>query len=372
MNIAFFSESYKPYVSGVTNSIETLKKGLEELGHQVIVFSPSYPNSGPLTDVFRFPSIPAPYPGYRITIPVPGKYLDLLKTKKINIIHSHSPYQLGLLSMNYAKKLKVPFIFTMHTILSQYMHYIPLVPQSVSSFLMDAYIRWFCNRCGCVIVPTKKVMDQLRSTGIKSRIEIIPTGIDMTLVDKASASGIRGKYGIPDDAKLLLFVGRLAREKNLLFLLKAFELIQKKKGNVYLLIAAGGPMEKELKAAAPGNVIFAGAIGYPEVFNYYKASDIFVFSSLSETQGLVLAEAMACSVPQVAVDAEGASDVVKDGVTGYLTSHSEEAFSSAVLRLIEDEGSREKMSRSSIETARSVYSKEVFAQKIELIYKSMI
>jgi len=372
MNIAFFSESYKPYVSGVTNSIETLKKGLEELGHQVVVFSPSYPDSSPMTDVFRFPSIPAPYPGYRITIPVPGKYFDLLKTKKINIIHSHSPYQLGLLSMNYARRLKVPFIFTMHTILSQYMHYIPLVPQSVSSFLMDAYIRGFCNRCSCVIVPTKKVMNQLRSTGIKARIEIIPTGIDMSLVNSASTAGIRETHGIPKDAKLLLFVGRLAKEKNLFFLLKAFKLVLDKLDNVHLLIAAGGPMEDELKRAAPDNVIFAGAIGYPEIFNYYKASDLFVFSSLSETQGLALAEAMSCGVPQVAVDAEGASDVVKDGVTGYLVPPSEETFSLSIIKLLEDDGLREKMSRNSREIAGSIYSKETFAQKIELIYQSMI
>jgi len=372
MNIAFFSESYKPYVSGVTNSIETLKSGLEDLGHRVLIFSPGYPGTDGMDGVYRFPSLPAPYPGYRLTIPVPGKYLDLLKRSNIDVIHSHSPYQLGLLSMGYAKKLKIPFVFTMHTILSQYMHYIPLMPEKLSSSLMSAYVKWFCNRCSCVVAPAKKVKEQLISSGVIARMEIIPTGIDLAAVSSASSAGIREKYGIPEDAKLLLFVGRLAREKNLFFLLRAFQLMLSKRKDVYLLIAAGGPLEHGLKRAAPKNVIFAGAIGYPKVFDYYLASDIFVFSSLSETQGLVLAEAMACGIPQVAVDAEGVSEVVRNGATGFLVPPSEEAFSNKVLELLKDDILLQSMSRASKETARAVYSKEVFARKIELLYRSVL
>jgi glycosyltransferase involved in cell wall biosynthesis len=372
MNIAFFSESYKPYLSGVTNSIETLKKGLEGLGHKVMVFSPGYPGERQMPGVYRFPSLPAPYPGYRLTIPVPGKYFDLLKTTKIDIIHSHSPYQLGLLSMNYARKLKVPFVFTMHTMLGKYMHYIPLIPDKLLDLISSRYIKGFSNRCDRVVVPTEKVKQQLSSIGITSKIEIVPTGIDLSLVDSASPSGIRGKYGIPDGAKLLIFVGRLAKEKNIEFLLKAFETIRSQYDNVYLLLAARGPMEAELRKIASKNVIFAGEISYPKVLDYYAASDIFVFSSLSETQGLVLAEAMASGIPQVAVDAEGVSDVVKDGITGFLTPLSIEDFSSKVLKLLEDRDLWLSMSSASKYAARSDYSKEVFARKIELIYKSMI
>ena len=131
-------------------------------------------------------------------------------------------------------------------------------------------------------------------------------------------------------------------------------------------------MEGQLKKIAPKNVLFAGEVKYPEVLNYYAASDVFVFSSLSETQGLVLAEAMASGIPQVAVDAEGVSNVVKSGTTGYLTPLSIEAFSSKVLSLLDDEGLWRSMSKASKDIARSVYSKEVFAHKIELIYKSVI
>ena len=372
MNIAFFSESYKPYLSGVTNSIETLKIGLEGLGHKVMVFSPGYPGAKQMPNVYRFPSLPAPYPGYRLTIPIPGKYYDMLKAAKTDIIHSHSPYQLGLLSMNYARKLKIPFVFTMHTMLGKYMHYVPFIPDKLLDLISSRYIKGFCNRCDRVIVPTKKVKQQLSSIGISSKIEIIPTGVDLSLIASANPSGIREKYGIPDGAKLLIFVGRLAKEKNLAFLLKAFEVVRSLNNNVYLILAARGPMEAELKVAAPKNVIFAGEISYPKVLDYYAASDIFVFSSLSETQGLVLAEAMASGIPQVAVDAEGVSDVVKDKITGFLTPLSIEEFSKKTLELLGDPGLWTTMSKASKDTARTDYSKEVFARKIELIYRNVI
>ncbi len=372
MNIAFFSESYKPYISGVTNSIETLKKGLEGLGHKVMVFSPDYPGTQRTPEVYRFPSLPAPYPGYRLAIPLPGKYYGELKKAGINIIHSHSPYQLGLLSMSYARKLKVPFVFTMHTILGKYMHYVPIIPDQLLDFFSSRYIKWFCNRCDCVVVPTEKIKRQLSSIGVKARMEVVPTGIDLSLPDAADPSGIRQKHGIPGGAKLLLFVGRLAREKNITFLFRAFESILSRRGDVYLLLAARGPMENELKKISPKNVVFAGEIHYPEVLAYYAASDVFVFSSLSETQGLVLAEAMASGIPQVAVDAEGVSDVVRDGITGYLTPLSIEAFSTRVLKLLDDHDIWLSMSKASKDVARSAYSKEAFAGKIELIYKSVI
>ena len=372
MNIAFFSESYKPYLSGVTNSIETLKNGLEELGHKTLVFSPNYPGAPAVPGVYRFPSIPATYPGYRITIPVPGMYFNKLKENQINLIHSHSPYQLGLLSMRYAKKLKIPFVFTMHTILSKYMHYVPLIPRKLSIKLMDQYIKWFSNRCNCVIVPTDKVAQIMHSIGIKTRIEIVPTGIDLNLAKKANPFGIRKKHGIPEDAKLLIFVGRLAKEKNIQFLLDSFKIIQEKEKHTFLIIAATGPLENELKRASPKNVVFAGRIPYPKVLDYYAASDIFIFSSLSETQALVLVEAMALGIPQVAVDAEGVSDIIKNGVTGYLTAPSRELFSAKIIELMKDELLHEKMSRSSGEIAKAIYSKEVFAHKIEQIYKSVI
>ena len=372
MNVAFFSESYKPYISGVTNSMETLKSGLEELGHRVLVFSPNYPSAKKEKDIYRFPSLPSTYPGYRLAIPMPGRTLNILKESGVEIIHSHSPYQLGQLSRHYARKLKIPYVFTMHTLLSQYMHYVPFLPEDILINFTSAYIKSFCNRVDCVITPTNKVSNELRSIGVRTRIEVVPTGMDMALAEKADPKGVRYNHGIPKHAKVLLFVGRLAKEKNLDFLLKAFEAIRGDRNDLYLLIAAGGPMNSELKGRGIRNAIFAGAVGYPEIFNYYAASDIFVFSSLSETQGLVLAEAMACGIPQVAVAAQGVSDVVVDGVPGFVTKESIDDFAAKVSELLSDDILYLKMSQGSRSNAQKVYSKEAFARKIEQVYKSVI
>jgi 1,2-diacylglycerol 3-alpha-glucosyltransferase len=372
MNIAFFSESYKPYLSGVTNSIETLKNALEKRGHNVIVFSPDYPGADADSSVIRFPSLPSPYPGYRLAVPIKFKILETLKKHKIQIVHSHSPYQLGITSMHYAHKLEVPFIFTMHTMLGQYMHYFPLISSKLTGTFTAKYVEWFCNKCDRIIVPTKSVEQSLVRGGVRTKINIVPTGLDITLAEKASPKGVREGLGIPHDAKILLFVGRLAREKNIPFLFNAFKRIRKEMDNVYLVIAAGGPIEGYLKNLAPENVIFAGQQRYPKVLDYYAAADIFVFSSHTETQGLVISEAMSCGLPQVVVKAPGVKDVVIDGYTGILTRDAFSSFADQCLRLLKNPTLLKAYSKNSYSTAKKLYSSEVFGQKIEQVYKSVL
>ncbi len=226
-------------------------------------------------------------------------------------------------------------------------------------------IKWFCNRCDRIIVPTEKIKKELAGTGIRTGIEVVPTGVDLDLIRSENPSFVRRKHGIPEHGKVLLFAGRLAKEKNLPFLFKAFETIISQSEDTYLLLAAGGPMRKELEKIAPKNVIFAGEIKYPEILDYYAASDIFVFSSLSETQGLVLVEAMASGLPQVAVDAEGVSDVVRNGKTGYLTQLSIDGFSSKVLDLLGDAALRRKMSDASKDVAKiGIFQKSLSQAKL--------
>lgn len=372
MNIAFFSESYKPYLSGVTNSIETLKKGLEDMGHKVFIFSPNYPKAKIEKNVFRFPSIPSPYPGYRLAIPFKVKVKKMLKKHKIDIVHSHSPYQLGLVSMHFARKLNIPFVFTMHTMLGKYSHYVPLLSSKLSGRVTSKYVEWFCNRCDLVIAPTSSVKEDLKKGGVRAKIEVVPTGLDINLASKADPSGIRELYCIPKKSKLLLFVGRLAKEKNIPFLFKVFKKLSSENNDLYMLIVASGPLENKLRAAAPKNVIFAGSIGYPKILDYYSAADLFVYSSMTETQGLVLAEAMACGLPQVAVNADGVRHVVKNGVTGVLTKHSINDMASVVTKLLNDKNELRKLSLNSTKMAKNHYSQKIFAKKIESIYNSVL
>jgi len=375
MKIAFFSESYKPYLSGVTNSIETLFNELRSMGHDPYVFAPDYPDAKISENIYRLPSIGSPYPKYRLAIPRPFEVLKVLKEKGINIIHSHSPYQLGLMSMWCAGKLDLPFVFTMHTLFDKYMHYVPLIPAKLKEGFMREYIKGFSNRCDVIIVPTQKAKEYIGSTGVTSRIEVIPTGLDLRLFDKLDPRGVREKHGISQDCIVLLFVGRLAKEKNLPFLLRAFRLVQKEINNIKLLLVAGGPLESELKKEAADigiseKTIFTGEIGYPEVLNYYAAADLFVFSSLTETQGLVLPEAMAAGLPVVALNSEGVSNIVKEGESGFLVEPSENLFAEKVIYLLLNKERLNEL-RISTKAYAASFSSKTFAGNIEKIYLSL-
>ena len=378
MKIAVFSESYKPYISGVTRSIETFEKELTLLGHEVFVFAPGYPgHKDDSKKIIRFPSLPTKYPGFRIALPLPF----FIPGTGFDVIHSNSIFQLGILSLLYAKRKKIPFVYTFHTMFTEYLHNVP-IPKWISLPFVSFLIRSFCNRCDQLIVPTSKTKNYLEGFGVKAPIEVVPSGIDMDLVEKASPGGIRERLGIPKESPVLIFVGRLSKEKNIPFLFDAFKIVLNSTGvgTIHelpvLLIVAGGPLEKEYKQMVADmgiskNVVFAGQAPYPEVLNYYKAGDIFVFSSKTETQGLVVAEAKACGLPAVALDAQGISECIHDGEDGFLVGENKQIFAEKILMLIKNYDLRAKMSKTARQNAGKEFSSAILAKKLELIYNSV-
>ena len=384
MKIAVFSESYKPYISGVTRSIETFEKELTLLGHEVFVFAPDYPGyKDNNKKIIRFPSLPTKYPGFRIAIPMPN-YIPGIS---FDVIHSNSIFQLGILAMLYARIKRIPFVYTFHTMFTEYLHNVP-VPKSISFPIVSFLIKSFCNRCQQIIVPTAKTKKYLESFGVKAPIEVLPSGIDMSFVEKASSCGIRENLGIPKEAPVLVFVGRLSKEKNIPFLFDMFKIVLGSVGAIHpsagsgqvklpvLLIVAGGPMEKEYKQMVldmgiSKNVVFAGQLAYPEVLNYYKAGDIFVFSSKTETQGLVVAEAKACGLTAVALDAQGISECIHDGADGFLLPENKQMFADKILLLLQNHDLRSAMSRTARQNAVNEFSSAILAKKLELIYNSV-
>ena len=378
MNIAFFTESYKPYISGVTVSIETLAKELRNLGHRVYIFAPHYKGHADSDrDIFRFPSSPTFYPGFRLAIPFSRKIMRELPRLGIDLIHSHSPFQLGILGRRMSRKLKVPFVYTFHTLFDQYIHYVPILPRALAKRLVSAHLRRFCNLSNCVIVPSKPVQNFLLAEEIKTKIEVIPTGVDFELAKRFTGEEVRKKHGIPAEAMILIYVGRLTAEKNLPFLFESFKLIHKRVPNAHLMLVARGPKERSLKLLAKRlgvseSVTFVGQVKYPHVFDYYAASDIFVFSSKTETQGLVIAEAAASGLPVVAVDAAGVSEAIIDGEHGYLVPHDVEEFARKVEHLIKNEETRKRMSEDAFSHAKKRFSVQVYAKKIEKIYRDLL
>jgi 1,2-diacylglycerol 3-alpha-glucosyltransferase len=370
MKIAFFADSYKPYLSGVTNSAEIMVNELRQLGHKVYVFAPYYPghiDSDP--DIIRFPSFSGGYPKFRLAIPV------VRQVPEVDIIHSHSPFQAGLLARFVARRRGVPFVYSFHTLFTKYVHYARFVPPALAKMGIVAYLRAFCRGADQIVTPSEMAKRVLRAWRIERPIAVIPSGVELQNypADFAAARHLlRHKYGIGDHQKVLLYAGRLSKEKNLPFILKAFS--QLSTAHCSLVLVGGGPLYEKVKSQKlkVKNIVLTGEIPYPEILSYYLMGDIFVFSSTTETQGMVLAEAKAAGLPVVALFAGGLTGTVRSGIDGYLVRRDLAAFVEHVKRLLVDDGLRQKMSLAAVADARARFSSFVVAKQLESVYNSLI
>lgn len=375
MRIAFFADSYKPYLSGVTISAEILVNELRALGHRVYVLAPRYPKHADTdTDIIRFPSFSGGYPKFRLAIPI------VRDIPEVDIIHSHSPFQAGLLARFVARQRRVPFVYSFHTFFTRYVHYARFVPKALAKMGIVAYLRAFCRGADQIITPSDMAKRVLRAWGIQTPIEVIPSGVELHRYPEnfeEARKKLRHKFGIGENDKVLLYAGRISKEKNIPFLLRAFERLtaeQLTANRLQLLLIGGGPLAEKLKAQRSKikNVILTGEVPYPEILSYYLIGDIFVFSSLTETQGLVLAEAKAAGLPVVALFAGGLVNTVRSGIDGYLVRRNLDAYVEHLKRLLEDDGLRHKMALAAREDARERFASFVVAKKIESVYNSLV
>src|ERR1700730_17930160 len=240
VNIGFFTDSYVPRRSGVVRAVETAARGLRERGHRVYVFAPAYPgyiDADP--DIFRFPSIAAPgHSDFPLAVPYSVAHLRKIRDLRLDLVHSHSPFLLGGLGAWVGRTLKLPLVFTYHTLYAEYAHYTPLVGELTRPFII-AYTTAYCNRCDRVLVSVSSLANVLRSYGVRPRIEVAPSvGVDPKEFAHPSAGAVRPWFRIPDDAILLVFVGRLGREKGVPPLLDALAGLPP---HVWLLLVGDGP-----------------------------------------------------------------------------------------------------------------------------------
>lgn len=377
VKIAVFTDSYRPYVSGVVRSIDTFGAQLLALGHDVYVFGPRYyghingeerPPRGPhsvrgrdgaianldeegilpdgrraATEVFRFWSIPVPmYRGFTAPVPISSQADELLDQLGIDIIHSHTPFAMGTLGALLAKKRRLPLVFTHHTMYHEYVHYLPGV-RAVLQPMMLRYVGNYCRRSDLVIAPTPHIREFIVDEyEVRGRDAVaIPTGIELADFAAGNGSEVRRRFGIGEHDKVLTFVGRLGLEKNVGFLLNVLSLLHERRTDVHLVLVGDGPERQQLvdTAAALGvgdRLHLTGTLTKDEVSNVFHGSDLFVIASTSETQGLATLEAMAAGLPVVGVDAPGTKDMVEQGVQGVLTPEAPDAFAGAVLQLLDD------------------------------------
>ena len=339
MKIGFFSDCYKPYVSGVVKSIESFSREYKKMGHEVYIFAPDYPGIEEKNNIYRFKSIPVvTHPKYRLAIPMSRTMIKKIKEINLDIIHTHSPFLMGWLGKIMAKRLDLPLVFTYHTLYEKYAHYAPLIERWARK-LAITYTKRYCQYCDMVVAPSEYVKKRLIEYNISGSLLTVPTGIKISDFRKTDSSWIKDKYNLKKEEKILLFVGRLGKEKNVDFLLEAFKKISNNIPKTKLIIVGDGHNKAFLKKMVKSlnieeKVIFTGLQPHENVIDFYQASDLFVFPSVTETQGLVILEAMAGGLPVVAVDAAGSQDMVDSGVNGMLVKEDQHVFAQSVINLL--------------------------------------
>lgn len=378
MRIGIFSECYHPVLNGVVISIDTFREALEKRGHEFFIFTtavPDYRETDPR--VKRFPCmIPFAPKGGRYPISWPRiASLDAedISNYNLDLIHSQHLLGLGHFGLKIGKILKIPTILTYHTLLAEYTHYFPLFGPLVRAYLISQS-RAISNKYDQVVTPSPSMKKVLRSYGVRRPIEPIPTGVDTSdFKNSISRAEIEKKWHIPQKTKLLLYVSRVAREKNVDFLLEAVRNLAKKRGDFSLLLIGGGPELNEFRRLVKSwglsqRIVFTDMLPKKETNRYFGAADIFIFSSVTETQGIVVTEAMAAGVPAVAVNKMGPSDIIKDGVDGFLTPLKTDVFADKIERLLDDEDLRAKMGRQAEKNAGQ-FSIESTARQMEKLYE---
>lgn len=340
MRIAFVTNNFEPIISGITTSINGLIEGLKIAGHTIYVFAPYYPGYRD-TDakIFRTRSLPIYYKEkYPIPLETAQSMAKIMEHLSIDIIHSHHPFGLGRVAQSVAKKyLQIPLFFTYHTLYEEYCHYIPL-PQGN---YLRRYIKYkaieYSNACDYVIVPSNGIRKLLIQSGCSSKVVTVPSGTTLSLFsnDSSRSEALRTKYNIKEDEYVLLLVSRLAKEKNCEFVLRTFSILLKELPKAKLLIVGDGPDMNKLnvKTNALGlsdAVIFTGSIPHTEVAGFYMISDLLLFVSQTDTQGLPLIEALSFGLPVVATRSLATEYFVKNLQTGIVTEPSIDSFCNAI------------------------------------------
>lgn len=386
MRIGMFSDSYTPYISGVVRSIQTLRRGMEKAGHEVYVFGPRYPAGlgGPSdaqeeARVVRFPSVAAPlYPQFRIPVPRQTQVRAAVARLGLDVLHTHTPFVMGRMALDAARVLGRPLCFTFHTRYDVYLrHYAPGAG-SVLAPALNAYVRRFCNACDLVITPTRAIAREVAGLGVDAPIEVIPTGIPVGRFasrDPFERVRLRCQLGFANDDTVLLYTGRLSREKNLSLLLQAFRLLAADRPGVRLVLVGDGPLRDTLERTVAGwglsgRVRLTGAVPPDRIAAFYRAADLYVFPSLTETQGLVVVEAMAAGLPVVAVASEVSGEVVAAGRAGLVVPAAADELAAACRRLVDDPSLREQMGRAAQQAARA-YDSDVILTRILKLYEEL-
>lgn len=383
MRIGIFTDTYPPFINGVSTSIQMLENSLRKKGHKVFIVTVNPDDMKYALEknrILRIPGIPVGIYDYRLTTLYPIKAVNIIKGWNLDVIHTHTEFGIGTFARVIGKQFDIPVVHTYHTMYEDYVHYITKgYFNHPSKKIVEYLTKFYCDKTiEELIVPTKKTYDLFKEKYKYDRnVHIIPTGIEIERFYKEKLNinklkQMKKGLGITDDELAILYVGRIASEKSIDFLINNHVDILKKNDKCKLLIVGDGPDLQKYKELAKKNkiqdkVIFTGKVPWIDVPLYYNLADIFVTASHTETQGLTVIEAMAASLPVVALDDESFRNTVIDGLTGYLFKNKKE-YIDKMISLITDKNKRLNMGKQGRINSET-YSSNYFAQRVLSVYK---
>jgi glycosyltransferase involved in cell wall biosynthesis len=381
VRILYVSDVYFPRVNGVSTSIQTFRRELERLGHESTLLAPEYPA------IYRDDAEVARVPSRYLPLDPEDRAMRLgalrraeraLERERFDLVHVQTPFLAHYSGLRLARRLRVPCIATYHTLFEEYLfHYVRFAPRAWLRAAARRFSRDQCNALDAVVVPSTAMRETLARYGVTAPTEIVPTGIPLPEFAGGDGARFRAGRGIAPDRPVLLYVGRVAFEKNIGFLLRMLARVHAERPDALLVICGEGPAEQSLHrlTAALGiasSVRFAGYLDRAStLLDCYRAADAFVFASRTETQGLVLLESMALGVPVVSTAVMGTRDIVGPGRGALVAQDDEADFAAKVLELLRNRDLRERLAREATAYAAE-WSAAATARRMEMLYRTVL
>lgn len=382
LRVTMFTNNYLPFIGGVPISIARLRRGLEHLGDSTQIVAPRYRDQPDREDaVVRVPSLLAmgEKREFRLANIFLARIRKQVRAFRPDVVHLHHPFWLGSLGLFMARQLRIPAIYTYHTRLEHYAHFVPLPGMLFRNLISHALIKRFANRCDGVIVPTYSTEEYLRMIGVTTPTFVQPTGIEyerFQAVETSELKTLRDKLGLSSE-KVFISVARLSNEKNIDFMIEAIDRLRQESDVPFRFLMIGDGhqrdrLQKKIDSLELGShFTLVGAVQPEEMALWYNLGDAFLFASKSETQGMVILEAMSAGLPVVAVRSSGIEDVVRDGLNGYKTPENQARWIEKAQRLLEDDKLRSELSDKARAFAAD-YSIEQFARDVRGVYATSL
>ena len=378
MNIAMFSNTFLPMLGGIEKSVATFAADFRRAGHRCVVVTPEMTGGEESDDeVLRVPALKNVGGGpFSLHLPIPGLITARMDDFSPDIVHSHHPFLLGDSALRTARRLDVPLVMTYHTLWDRYAESFP--NKTVKNLVVRLSVE-YANLCDCVVAPSASLAAMIEALGVTAPVEVVPTGIDLALFSSGDRARGRRNLGAAENAHVAGYVGRVGPEKNLAWLCEAA--VRLASADPLAQLAIVGPSEAYAPtlraifadAGLADRLLLPGPFRGRDLADAYAALDLFSFTSLSDTQGIVLAEAMAAGLPIVALDAPGAREAVSDGENGILLpgNSSPAEYAAALARLFASPGSLAAMAESARARALAYDRRRTAARMLEL-YEALI